>query len=303
MKSTTFALSSLLATTAIAQPFRHQHHHHHHKRQEVDCVTEWDYVTETINVTTTIWVSSGFIAPTSTAEAATTTAVPKTPAQFFQGASPPPSSTSSSTSTSVDLAPTPSTSSNHVAPVPSSAEVAPAPAPALPPPENPAAVDVVQVKSSSTPSSVSVPGTTSAAPVYLVPPTVAAAVTTTAPTPSTSSSSSSGGASSGCTSDTPCTGDITYYDAGMGACGWTNDGSSEHVVALPHELMGTQSNGNPYCGQMITVKCSVTGKTTTAKVVDKCGGCKGNSIDLSNAAFLDLNDLSVGRSTAEWWFN
>jgi hypothetical protein len=83
----------------------------------------------------------------------------------------------------------------------------------------------------------------------------------------------------------------------------TNDGDTENVVALPHGLMGTQSNGNPYCGQNITVKCTATGKTTTATVVDKCMGCDGYSIDLSNAAFLELDGLSVGRTGATWWFN
>jgi expansin (peptidoglycan-binding protein) len=67
--------------------------------------------------------------------------------------------------------------------------------------------------------------------------------------------------------------------------------------------MGTQSNGNPYCGKTITVKCTSTGKTTTAKVVDKCMGCDGDSIDLSNAAFSDLADMAVGRTGAQWWFN
>ena len=65
--------------------------------------------------------------------------------------------------------------------------------------------------------------------------------------------------------------------------------------------MGTQSNGNPYCGLTITIKCN--GKTTTATVVDKCMGCEGNSIDVSNAAFLELDSLDVGRTTAEWYFN
>ncbi|KUJ15663.1 uncharacterized protein LY89DRAFT_587490, partial [Mollisia scopiformis] len=97
------------------------------------------------------------------------------------------------------------------------------------------------------------------------------------------------------------TGDITYYEAGLGACGWTSDGSTEQVVALPYELMGTQSNGNPYCGKTITI--SYQGKTTQAKVVDKCMGCMGDSIDLSNAAFLELAELAVGRASAEWWFN
>jgi expansin (peptidoglycan-binding protein) len=81
----------------------------------------------------------------------------------------------------------------------------------------------------------------------------------------------------------------------------TNDGSTEKVVALPYGLMGTQSNGNPYCGKTITV--SYGGKTTTATVVDKCMGCVGDAIDLSNAAFLELAELAVGRATAEWWFN
>jgi hypothetical protein len=103
--------------------------------------------------------------------------------------------------------------------------------------------------------------------------------------------------------DSPCKGDITYYTAGLGACGITSDGDIQNVVALPHGLMGTKSNDNPYCGKTITITCIATGKTTTATVVDKCMGCDGFSIDLSNAAFLDLDDLAVGRTNATWYFN
>jgi len=67
--------------------------------------------------------------------------------------------------------------------------------------------------------------------------------------------------------------------------------------------MGTQSNGNPYCGKMVTIKCTSTGKTTTAKAVDKCMGCTGYAIDLSNAAFKELADFAVGRTDAIWWFS
>lgn len=81
-----------------------------------------------------------------------------------------------------------------------------------------------------------------------------------------------------------------------------SNGDVEKVVALPHGLMGTKSNDNLYCGKSITITCIATGKTTTATVVDKCMGCDGYSIDLSNAAFLDLDDLSVGRTTASWYF-
>ncbi|KAG4428507.1 hypothetical protein IFR05_016010 [Cadophora sp. M221] len=104
-----------------------------------------------------------------------------------------------------------------------------------------------------------------------------------------------------CLSEFPCSGDITYDEAGLGACGVTTDGSVEKVIALPVSLMGAQSNGNPYCGKTVTIKKG--SKTTTATVVDKCMGREGNSIDLSNAAPPELADLSVGRTTAEWWFN
>jgi len=68
--------------------------------------------------------------------------------------------------------------------------------------------------------------------------------------------------------------------------------------------MGDQSNGNPYCGKMISITCAKTGKTTTAKVVDKCMGCDGFSIDLSDAAFaaLDPNYQTDGRLSGNSWY-
>ena len=75
------------------------------------------------------------------------------------------------------------------------------------------------------------------------------------------------------------------------------------MVALPHGLMGPESNDNLYCGRTITITCIATGKTTTATVADKCMGCDGFSIDLSEAAFLELDALAVGRTSASWYFN
>jgi hypothetical protein len=77
----------------------------------------------------------------------------------------------------------------------------------------------------------------------------------------------------------------------------------QNVVALPHVLMGSESNSNPYCGKTITITCIATRKTTIATVVDKCMGCDDFSIDLSNAAFLNLEDLAIGRTKATWYFN
>ena len=90
--------------------------------------------------------------------------------------------------------------------------------------------------------------------------------------------------------------------AGLGACGLTTDGDKEMVIALPHDLMGTQSNDNPYCGKTVTI--SYKGTSITAKVVDKCMGCTGYSIDLSNLAFSSLGiSFNQGRVIGIWYFN
>ncbi|KAI0421253.1 RlpA-like double-psi beta-barrel-protein domain-containing protein-containing protein [Xylaria grammica] len=90
------------------------------------------------------------------------------------------------------------------------------------------------------------------------------------------------------------TGDMTYYQPGLGACGQTNS-DSEHVVAMsPSEF-----NGN--CGKTITI--TKGGKTATAKVVDKCPSCASGSIDVSSTVFQSLVDLAVGRTTVTWSFD
>ncbi|KAI1270354.1 RlpA-like double-psi beta-barrel-protein domain-containing protein-containing protein [Xylariaceae sp. FL1019] len=90
------------------------------------------------------------------------------------------------------------------------------------------------------------------------------------------------------------TGDITYYEPGLGACGWTNS-DSEDVVALST----ADYDGN--CGKSITI--TKDGKTASAKVVDKCPSCASGSIDVSSTVFAQLADLSVGRTTVSWSFD
>lgn len=64
-------------------------------------------------------------------------------------------------------------------------------------------------------------------------------------------------------------------------------------------MMGTQSNGNPNCARKAWV--TVKGRTVEVRVVDKCGGCKYEDIDLSPAAFKALGlDLGVGRIKGTW---
>jgi expansin (peptidoglycan-binding protein) len=89
-------------------------------------------------------------------------------------------------------------------------------------------------------------------------------------------------------------GDITYYEPGLGACGWTNS-DSEYVVALSPSQYGGS------CGKMISI--AKDGKTVQAKVVDLCPGCASGAIDVSSTAFRALADLSVGRTKCTWSFD
>ncbi|KAI9779665.1 MAG: hypothetical protein M1835_004640, partial [Candelina submexicana] len=153
-----------------------------------------------------------------------------------------------------------------------------------------------------TPSSTSTP-----AAAYTPPTTSSAAPAATSSAPPTSNGTPGACSTDGkCSSSgTPCCGDITHYDTDAahqtkGACGWVNDGATEDVVALPHGMMGEQSNGNPFCGR--TVNVSLNGKTASAKVVDKCMGCEGQSIDLSDHLFGQLGNPDIGRTQAKWWF-
>ncbi|ETN43068.1 uncharacterized protein HMPREF1541_02226 [Cyphellophora europaea CBS 101466] len=100
-----------------------------------------------------------------------------------------------------------------------------------------------------------------------------------------------------------CTGDVTHYDGGLGACGWNVDTASDMAIALPHGLMGTQSNGNPYCGRSLSIKAS-DGSVVKATVGDKCMGCEGQSIDLTDKLFAAVVPNGDGRvSGVEWWFD
>jgi hypothetical protein len=282
MKYSTVALALLSLSGAIAQPHKQQQHHHqkHHEKRDVVWTTSWEIVTETLSITTTIWVDGDLtsLSPsTSTSQVPTTsTSTTQSPAEFHESPTPSPAAPTTSASVAPYIPPTPSTSSIYVPPAaPTSTYVAPA---------DPAT------------TSVYVAPTTSQAP-YVAPDSTTAAPAA-ATTPATSSSNSGGTCSSG----SPCTGDITYYQASLGACGITNDGDTELVIALPHELMGTQSNGNPYCGKTVTIEKD--GVSITATVVDKCMGCDGYSIDLSNFAFSSLGvAFSVGRTQATWYFN
>ncbi|KAL8793366.1 MAG: hypothetical protein Q9195_004044 [Heterodermia aff. obscurata] len=275
------AVASLLAI-ACATPV---------ERRALVVHTVIEEVTETVDSTTTIWVK-----PTAGAHANYQLPTSKHQHHHHSHKPKPVTPTTISTPSVAPLPTTPTTTSTN-----SSTSV---PVPVYTPPVVPTTPVVVPTTPVYTPP---VPTTPTYTPP-VVPETTPAPVTTPEPTtqapvpvPTTASSSGPSGGACGDVGG-ECSGDITYYQAGLGACGWTNDGSSEDVFALAHGMMGDQSNGNPFCGRMAQIK--VPGKpVVSAKLVDKCMGCKNQSIDLSNHLFDQLAPEAEGRlHNIEWWF-
>lgn len=92
-------------------------------------------------------------------------------------------------------------------------------------------------------------------------------------------------------------------DGGLGACGWNVNTATDIVISMPHGMMGAQSNGNPYCGRSVTVINPDSGAKVQATVGDKCIGCEGHSIDLTDALFNAVAPGCDGRCHGfEWYF-
>jgi len=106
------------------------------------------------------------------------------------------------------------------------------------------------------------------------------------------------------------TGDMTFYDPGLGACGITNS-ADDMICAADLDLFdsfgGGYPDGNPntapICGKKISITAPGATKSITLTIVDRCAGCtKFGSMDLSPAAFNQLADPSVGRVPGMTWF-
>lgn len=141
----------------------------------------------------------------------------------------------------------------------------------------------------------------------------------------TSSTGSTGGSGAGnhgmqvgasvaadCTEGQPCSGDMTTYTPGVGACG-LDDSQGDHAddaVALQSQMFGSLSNGldtNKLCNKTITITNKATGETATGMIRDKCPGCSapagGAGIDLAPALMKKLNKgVADGRLPITWYF-
>lgn len=105
----------------------------------------------------------------------------------------------------------------------------------------------------------------------------------------------------------PFSGELTYYEPGLGSCGVTSK-SSQNIVAVAHSLYdalqtGSDPNQNPLCGRKIRakrVKEGVGERSVDLTVVDRCTGCKPTDIDVSLSVFKQLADQDLGRVDVQW---
>ncbi|KAJ7172659.1 RlpA-like double-psi beta-barrel-protein domain-containing protein-containing protein [Mycena filopes] len=88
---------------------------------------------------------------------------------------------------------------------------------------------------------------------------------------------------------------FTFFDAGLGACGGTNDGS-DFIVALNAEQYG---NGE-HCYK--TIEITYNGKTAHAQVVDECPDCPYGALDFSRALFDHFASEDLGVIYGSWVF-
>ncbi|KAJ5266403.1 hypothetical protein N7497_009561 [Penicillium chrysogenum] len=99
-------------------------------------------------------------------------------------------------------------------------------------------------------------------------------------------------------------GDLTWYETGLGACGWFNRGG-DHVCAVSHIVYDRANvdgnpNHNPLCGRPIHIQRGDRGIDVT--LVDRCEGCGEFDIDVTRGVFEALGNLDEGRVHTDWWW-
>ncbi|KAL8717744.1 MAG: hypothetical protein Q9225_005041 [Loekoesia sp. 1 TL-2023] len=97
-------------------------------------------------------------------------------------------------------------------------------------------------------------------------------------------------------------GDMTHFTPALGSCGIPYVPGTD-IVALSNEIMqnGANPNNNPKCGSMIGIYNEQTQQTHYAQVVDTCGGCKREDIDVNVELFYKVAPDGDGRVPGIDW--
>lgn len=94
----------------------------------------------------------------------------------------------------------------------------------------------------------------------------------------------------------------TYYDTGMGACGFES-ADTDYIVAISKELFEPHNvDGNPNKNTLCKkkIRAFYGGNSVDVTVVDECVGCKTNDLDFSPSAFSQLANKDFGRIDITW---
>ncbi|WWC69504.1 uncharacterized protein I206_103446 [Kwoniella pini CBS 10737] len=91
----------------------------------------------------------------------------------------------------------------------------------------------------------------------------------------------------------------TFYDVGLGACGWYNN-ANDYIVAQNSAQYGGGYPG-PNCGRSITI--SYGGKQVTATIADECPTCPYGGLDMSRGLFTQFASEGAGVFYMTWWYN
>ncbi|KAJ3795105.1 RlpA-like double-psi beta-barrel-protein domain-containing protein-containing protein [Lentinula aff. detonsa] len=109
-------------------------------------------------------------------------------------------------------------------------------------------------------------------------------------------------------SGTTYSGDGTWYETGLGACGITNT-DGDPIVAAAWQTFDqypgatANPNDNPICNKQVTLYYG--GKSVTATITDRCAGCEGAAdLDMSPSLFDTLvGDPGIGRVSITWHYS
>ncbi|WVQ84226.1 hypothetical protein IAT38_006377 [Cryptococcus sp. DSM 104549] len=93
-------------------------------------------------------------------------------------------------------------------------------------------------------------------------------------------------------------GTATFFDAGLGACGWTNS-ASDYIVAV-----NSAQYDSSKCGKKLWVWNPTTFKIAFPTVADECPSCDSGDLDMSNGLFgyLANDDYDQGVFQMHWGY-
>ncbi|KII86657.1 hypothetical protein PLICRDRAFT_113446 [Plicaturopsis crispa FD-325 SS-3] len=89
----------------------------------------------------------------------------------------------------------------------------------------------------------------------------------------------------------------TWFDVGLGNCGYT-DQNSDPILAISTDIYG--SGGN--CNQWVHITNLANGKSAWGKTRDSCPSCGSGDLDMSPSLFQQLGSLDTGVLSISWHF-